>query len=54
MQDMKDPIQGALDAVREVEIRVGQIRLLWAEAERAATAEVKTLRAELSAVGEKP
>jgi hypothetical protein len=48
MQDMKDPIQGALDAVREVEIRVGQIRLLWAEAERAkeaAEAEVKSLRA---------
>lgn len=45
---MKDPIQGALDAVREVEIRVGQIRLLWAEAERAkeaAEAEVKSLRA---------
>lgn len=29
---MKDPIQGTLDAVREVEIRIGQIRLLWGEA----------------------
>lgn len=45
---MKDPIQGTLDAVREVEIRVGQIRLLWAEAERASAAEVETLRAELA------
>lgn len=48
MHDMKDPIQGTLDAVREVEIRVGQIRLLWAEAERASAAEVETPRAELA------
>lgn len=48
---MKDPIQGALDAVREVDFRVRQVRLLWSEAERAkeaAEAEVKTLRAELA------
>lgn len=45
---MKDPIQGALDAVREVDFRVRQVRLLWSEAERAAAAEVETLRAELA------
>jgi len=48
---MKDPIQGTLDAVREVEIRVGQIRLLWSEAERAresAQAEAHSLSVELA------
>ena len=45
---MKDPIQGALDAVREVDFRVRQVRLLWSEAERASAAEVETLRAELA------
>jgi uncharacterized protein with von Willebrand factor type A (vWA) domain len=48
MQDMKDPIQGTLDAVREVDFRVRQVRLLWSEAERASAAEVETLRAELA------
>ena len=45
---MKDPIQGTLDAVREVDFRVRQVRLLWSEAERASAAEVETLRAELA------
>lgn len=41
---MKDPIQGTLDAVCEVEIRIGQIRLLWAEAETRGEAAVEQLQ----------
>lgn len=44
---MKDPIQGTLDAVREVEIRIERIRLLWSAAETGrgvAESEVKKFR----------
>lgn len=47
---MKDPIQGTLDAAREVEIRIGQVRILWSEAvaaKEAAEAGAEALRAEL-------
>lgn len=43
---MKDPIQGALDAVREVDFRVRQVRLLWCKSEE----EAQHLRAELEQV----